>query len=134
MPTHRVSVVGHKDFEVQEGTKLALAIEDSGFDISHRCGGNARCTTCRVKFSGGEPPMGKKEFDCLEEDGVLGEFRLSCQIPVGRDMEVRVLNPVSEMSWDDPGADLEETFSEDWRAGYPAPFGEGSKDYLPDAT
>jgi len=113
MPTHRVTVVGHKSFEVEAGAKLAWEIEQSGYDISHRCGGNARCTTCRVKFSTEEPPMGKKERDCLEEDGVLGEFRLSCQIPVDRDMEVEVLIPVHKADWDDPGVDLEQGFAEE---------------------
>ncbi|HRK21790.1 MAG TPA: 2Fe-2S iron-sulfur cluster-binding protein [Fimbriimonadaceae bacterium] len=113
MPTHRVTVVGHKTFEVESGAKLAWEIEQSGYDISHRCGGHARCTTCRVKFLTEEPPMGKKEHDSLEEDGVLGEFRLSCQIPVDRDMEVEVLIPVHKADWDNPGEDLEQGFEED---------------------
>lgn len=89
-----------------EGTKLAYGIEQAGFDISHRCGGNARCTTCRVAFSSPEPPMGQVEKDCLEEDGVLGQFRLSCQIRVDRDMDVKVLMRASDQGWD-PGVDLE---------------------------
>lgn len=89
-----------------EGTKLAYGIEQAGFDISHRCGGNARCTTCRVAFSSPEPPMGQVEHDCLEEDGVLGQFRLSCQIRVDREMDVKVLMRASEKGWD-PGIDLE---------------------------
>ena len=40
-------------FETDEGRKLVLAIEDNGIDILHRCGGNARCTTCRVEVLGG---------------------------------------------------------------------------------
>ena len=46
MPT--VTVEGEKSFEVEAGKKLVLAIEDAGIDIMHKCGGNARCTTCRV--------------------------------------------------------------------------------------
>ena len=80
MSTNTISVEGHDPFQVESGTKLVKAIENAGIDISHRCGGNARCTTCRVKFISEEPPMGDLEKDCLEEDGVLGEFRLSCQI------------------------------------------------------
>ncbi len=89
-----------------EGTKLAYGIEQAGFDISHRCGGNARCTTCRVAFNSPEPPMGQVEHDCLEEDGVLGQFRLSCQIRVDQDMDVKVLMRASDQGWD-PGVDLE---------------------------
>ena len=54
MPT--VTVDGEKSFEVEAGKKLVLAIEDAGIDIMHRCGGNARCTTCRVEVLGGEVP------------------------------------------------------------------------------
>ena len=51
----KVTVEGEKTFEVEPGKKLVLAIEDAGIDILHRCGGNARCTTCRVEFIAGEP-------------------------------------------------------------------------------
>lgn len=103
---YKIRVRRFGEYQMPEGTKLAYGIEQAGVDISHRCGGNARCTTCRVKFHSEEPPMGDKEHDCLEEDGVLGQFRLSCQIRVDRDMEVEVLMLASEQGWD-PGIDLE---------------------------
>src|SRR4051794_9047597 len=60
MPT--VTVEGEKSFEVEPGKKLVLAVEDAGIDILHRCGGNARCTTCRVQVVSGEPgPMEELE-------------------------------------------------------------------------
>lgn len=108
MSKHTISVQGYEPFEVEDGTKLVKAIENSGVDISHRCGGNARCTTCRVKFSSDEPPLGEVEKDCLVEDGVLGEFRLSCQIRIDQDMSVQVLMPVSAADWDNPGGDVED--------------------------
>jgi ferredoxin len=110
MPRHQISVKGYEPFEVEEGAKLAYALEQNGVDLSHRCGGNARCTTCRVKFASPEPEMKAKEHDCLEEDGVLGEFRLSCQIAVDRPMTIEVLKPVATADWDDPGVDLEPGF------------------------
>lgn len=93
-----VTVEGEKSFDVEAGKKLVLGIEDAGIDILHRCGGQARCTTCRVEFVAGEP----KEFEAaeretLEEDGLLGQYRLSCQIRVGtEDMTVRVSKRASE--------------------------------------
>ncbi len=36
----------------EPGRRLVLALEEGGIDILHRCGGNARCTTCRVADSG----------------------------------------------------------------------------------
>ncbi len=46
--------------------------------------------------------MGEAEKECLVEDGVLGEFRLSCQIRVGGDFKVKVLKRASDMGWE-PG-------------------------------
>ena len=37
-------------FDADADKKLVLAIEDNNIDIMHRCGGNARCTTCRVEI------------------------------------------------------------------------------------
>ncbi|AIE86949.1 2Fe-2S iron-sulfur cluster-binding protein [Fimbriimonas ginsengisoli] len=102
MATHTIQAKGFPPFEVEEGTKLVLALEGNGVDVSHRCGGEARCTTCRVKFESEEPPQGEKERASLEEDGVLGQFRLSCQIRVDRDMKVEVLMRASEQGWE-PG-------------------------------
>src|SRR5579875_3095519 len=95
MPT--ITVKGETPFEAPSGKKLVLCIEDAGIDILHRCGGFARCTTCRVHFLEGEPSqMGAAERETLEEDGLLGQFRLSCQIRVESDMTVQVINRAHE--------------------------------------
>ncbi|MBL8087661.1 MAG: (2Fe-2S)-binding protein [Chthonomonas sp.] len=104
--SHSVTAEGFGTFAVEPGTKLVNALEQNGVDVSHRCGGNARCTTCRVKFHSQEPAMGQVEHDCLEEDGVLGEFRLSCQVRVESDMHVEVLMRASVQEWE-PGPTVE---------------------------
>jgi ferredoxin len=93
----RVTVEGEKSFDVEAGKKLVLAIEDAGIDILHRCGGNARCTTCRVQILAGSPtPMGDLERERLAREASLGpDIRLSCQIRVEGDLEVRVLGRAS---------------------------------------
>jgi ferredoxin len=92
MPT--VTVEGEKSFEVEPGRKLVLAIEDAVIDIMHRCGGNARCTTCRVQVLAGAPgPMEQLERDRLAREVDLEpDTRLSCQIRVSGDLHVRVIN------------------------------------------
>jgi ferredoxin len=92
MPT--VTIHGEKAIEVEPGKKLVLSIEDAGIDILHRCGGNARCTTCRVEvLDGTVPPMGEVEKERLAREGDLApNIRLSCQIRVESDVEVRVIN------------------------------------------
>src|SRR5918993_250876 len=52
----KLTVEGYGTFDVAENKRLVLAIEqDAKVDILHACGGNARCTTCRVEFIDGEP-------------------------------------------------------------------------------
>lgn len=91
MPT--VTVEGEKAFEVAPGTKLVLAIEDAGIDIMHKCGGNARCTTCRVQLvSGDAGPIEELERSRLARDESFGpDIRLACQVRVESDLTVNVL-------------------------------------------
>lgn len=104
----RVTIEGGPTVEVAEGTRLTLAILESGTDILHRCGGYARCTTCRVAFASGEPArMTEAERERLEANGQLGEFRLSCQCEVEGDMVVRPLMRLADSGLDDAGPALE---------------------------
>jgi len=91
MPTLTVENVG--SFEVPEGKRLVLALtEDAGIDQLHACGGNARCTTCRVEFIAGEPEqITVAEKNLLAAKGLSG-IRLSCQIAVDNDMTVRAIS------------------------------------------
>jgi ferredoxin len=90
MPTLTIEGVG--SFEVAAGTRLVNAIEQQGVDILHACGGNARCTTCRVEFIEGEPSaMTRAEKEKLEQRGLTG-VRLSCQIACDHDMTVRAIS------------------------------------------
>lgn len=100
----KLIIEGVGEFEVEKGVRLVNALEDLGGEPLHRCGGYARCTTCRVEFLSGEPEsMTEAERDKLESQGKMGEFRLSCQCTIDQDMHVRVMNPFSESGLDDPG-------------------------------
>lgn len=97
-------VVNGRATDVPHGRRLVLAIEAAGVEIGHRCGGKARCTTCRVAFSFGEPDlMTRAEYAKLKERGLLGEFRLSCQIVCNHDMSVTAPLTMRTESWTDPG-------------------------------
>lgn len=86
-----VTVEGETPFEVEIGTKLVLALEDNGYDILHRCGGMARCTTCRVEIVTGEvEPISEAEEDALEGVENADIYRLSCQIKVQHDLTLRI--------------------------------------------
>jgi ferredoxin len=92
-PMPKLTVEGVGEFEVPEGKRLVLALEDDAkIDQLHACGGNARCTTCRVQFVAGEPPrMTAAEKSVLAARGLTG-VRLSCQIPCDHDMTVRAIS------------------------------------------
>jgi len=84
--------IANQTVEVEAGTRLVLAIEQAGIKIGHRCGGNARCTTCRVTFQEGEPErMTGAEYKKLNQINLYGEVRLACQIVIDRDMSVTPL-------------------------------------------
>jgi ferredoxin len=102
MPNITVDTVG--SFQVAEGKRLVLAIEqDGGVDILHACGGNARCTTCRVEFIDGEPErMTQAERERLAAKGLSG-VRLSCQILCDHDMTVRAVSRFAGSGRPDPG-------------------------------
>jgi ferredoxin len=89
----KLTVEGFGTVDVEENKRLVLAIEqDAKVDILHACGGNARCTTCRVEFIDGEPDrMTAAEKNVLAARGVTG-VRLSCQIRCDHDMTVRAVS------------------------------------------
>lgn len=103
MPTITAeTATGTQKFESPEGKKLVLAIEDAGIDILHRCGGNARCTTCRVEVLSGDPgEIRELERTRLAVETDLPEnLRLSCQIRVHDNLHVKVVNQVSVRGMD----------------------------------
>ena len=98
------TATGARELEAEAGRKLVLVIEDGGVDILHRCGGNAKCTTCRVEVLDGDAgEMQAAERNRLATETGLGEnVRLSCQVRVEGDLHVRVLNQSSVRGLD-PG-------------------------------
>jgi ferredoxin len=89
----KLTVEGVGTFDVPQGKRLVLALEDEAkVDQLHACGGNARCTTCRVEFVAGEPDqMTQAEKSVLAARGLSG-VRLSCQILCDHDMTVRAIS------------------------------------------
>lgn len=99
----RLTIEDHGTFEVQAGTRLVRAIEDAGINILHRCGGYAKCTTCRVEFLSGEPAqMTKAEKEKWKEKDTSG-VRLSCQMTIEDEMRIKVINTVESTGLEDPG-------------------------------
>ena len=102
MPSLTVVDVG--TFDVPSGKRLVLALEqDAGIDQLHACGGNARCTTCRVEFVAGEPERSTvAERQALARKNASG-VRLSCQILCDHDMTVRAISRLAGSGRPDAG-------------------------------
>jgi len=88
---------GTVEFDCESGRKLVLCLEDNGVDILHRCGGNAKCTTCRVDVMAGDAgAVGEAEAAVLSaKPDVTESTRLSCQFRVTGDMHVKVASQAS---------------------------------------
>lgn len=106
MPKLEVEGVG--SFEVAAAKRLVNALtDDAKIDQLHACGGNARCTTCRVQFVAGEPDrMTQAEKELLELRGLTAHpgLRLSCQIVCDHDMSVRAISRQAGSGRATPGA------------------------------
>ncbi|MBX9788721.1 MAG: (2Fe-2S)-binding protein [Pirellulales bacterium] len=100
----KLTVEGVGEFEVPSDKRLVLAlIDEAGIDQLHACGGNARCTTCRVEFISGEPEkMTVAEKNVLAARGLSG-IRLSCQIECDHDMSVRAISRLAGSGRADAG-------------------------------
>src|SRR4249920_2251818 len=106
----KLTVEGFPTVDVEEGKRLVLAVEqNAGVDILHACGGNCRCTTCRIEFISGEPDaMTEAEKEKLAQKGLVG-VSLSCQIACTADMTVRAISRLEGSGRPDAGGTPEET-------------------------
>lgn len=105
MPKLTVRDVG--EFEVESGKRLVKAlVEDAGTDQLHACGGQSKCTSCRIQFIEGEPDrITQAEKDTLKirelsDPGV----RLSCQITCDEDMTVEIISRMAGSGRPDKGS------------------------------
>ena len=103
----KLIVDGFGQFDVPQGKRLVLALTDEArVDQLHACGGNARCTTCRVQFVAGEPDkMTEAEKSVLELRGLPLNtgLRLSCQILCDHDMDMRAISRLAGSGRPDAG-------------------------------
>lgn len=104
----KLTVENAGEFEIPQGKRLVNALTDEAhIDQLHACGGNARCTTCRVQFLEGEPEtMTQAEKDVMTSRGLIGQpgLRLSCQIVCDHDMTVRAISRLAGSGRADAGS------------------------------
>ena len=111
----KLTVDGVGSFDVPQGKRLVNALEDEAkVDQLHACGGNARCTTCRVQFVAGEPmriTQAEKELLAARGLTVHPGLRLSCQIVCDHDMSVRAISRLAGSGRVDAGKRPEDSIT-----------------------
>ena len=82
--------------DVPQGQRLINAILDAGVDQHYSCGGQAKCTSCRVQFVHGEPEkitQAEKDLLAANKIDLQSGIRLSCQMTCEADMQIQTLVP-----------------------------------------
>ncbi len=108
----KLSIENFGEFDIAAGKRLTLAlVEDAKTDQLHACGGQARCTTCRVKFLAGEPErMTQAEKDVLAARGIVEPgVRLSCQLVCDHDMSIELVSRFEGSGRKDQGSPVAES-------------------------
>jgi ferredoxin len=103
----KLSIHNFGTFDVPAGKRLInCLVEEAATDQLHACGGNARCTTCRVRFIEGEPAqMTAAEAKVLHERQLSESgIRLSCQILCDHDMTVELISRLEGSGRKDQGS------------------------------
>ncbi len=93
MPRIRYLTDG-RTLDVGPGTTLLRASLDNGIPHTHVCGGNAKCSTCRVLVIEGLEhcgPRNEKEARLARDRGFAADIRLACQTAPGGDVALRRL-------------------------------------------
>jgi Na+-transporting NADH:ubiquinone oxidoreductase subunit F len=85
-----IEINDDKKFEAEPGGKLLTTLSEKGIILSSACGGGGSCGQCRcIVKEGGGAILPTEKGKINNRDAKLG-VRLSCQVPVKRDLIIKV--------------------------------------------
>lgn len=85
-----IKINDNTEFQAQPGGKLLTTLSDQGIILSSACGGGGSCGQCRcVITEGGGSILPTEKGQINNRDAKQG-MRLSCQVAVKRDLEIKV--------------------------------------------
>lgn len=92
MPSGDISITINDDKVVQDkpGGKLLTTLADHGVILSSACGGGGSCGQCRCIIEEGGGAILPTEKGKINRREAREGMRLSCQVPVKRDMRIKV--------------------------------------------
>lgn len=79
-----------KDLTVKPGGKLLTTLADQGIILSSACGGGGSCGQCRCIVEEGGGSILPTEKGYINNREARAGARLACQVPVKRDMKIKV--------------------------------------------
>ncbi len=96
-----ININDEKQFDVLPGGKLLTTLADQGVILSSACGGGGSCGQCRcIVKEGGGSILPTERGQINNRDAKEG-VRLSCQVPVKRDMQIQVpAEMLDAQKWD----------------------------------
>jgi uncharacterized 2Fe-2S/4Fe-4S cluster protein (DUF4445 family) len=84
------------------GISVQQILENAGLLVRGGCRGDGACGLCLVRIVGGEVPLPtKNERLILPDEQFANHLRLACQLKPEGDILIRIVNPVSKLSWRD---------------------------------
>ncbi len=85
-----IEVNGHKHLTVRPGGKLLTTLAEQGIYLSSACGGGGSCGQCRCLIEAGGGAILPTELSQIKPADARRGIRLSCQVPVKRDLKIQV--------------------------------------------
>ena len=91
-----VTVIVNEDRELHMpvGSKLMNGLADEGLFVASACGGGGTCGQCLVRVLSGGGAILPTETSLINKRDAADHYRLSCQVTVKQDMDVRVPDEV----------------------------------------
>jgi len=81
---------GAREEEVEGGDTLLGSLNSVEVFIPSACGGQGSCGLCKLKVTGGGPPLLPTEEPHLNKEEIADNVRLCCQLKVHEDMELEI--------------------------------------------
>ena len=86
----KISVNDEKEYVVQGGKPLLVALRDQQLFIPSACGGRGSCGLCKVKVHSGAGDILPTELPWLDDQERATSVRLACQLKVKQDFTIEI--------------------------------------------
>ena len=86
----KLNINDEKDLEVNAGDTLLTTLANQSIYLPSACGGGGTCAMCKCQVLDGAGDILPTEVGYFTRKEILNNWRLSCQVKVKQDMDIRV--------------------------------------------